>query len=42
MALAERFVFPVGTIKTWLRRTLERVKADCLLAQPREALLAAK
>ena len=42
MALAERFVVPVSTIKTWLRRTLERVKADCLLAQPREALLAAK
>jgi RNA polymerase sigma-70 factor, ECF subfamily len=41
MALAERFGVPVGTIKTWLRRTLESVKADCLLAQPREALLAA-
>ena len=40
MALAERFVVPVGTIKTWLRRTLESVRTDCLLAQPREALLA--
>jgi RNA polymerase sigma-70 factor, ECF subfamily len=42
MALADRFGVPVGTIKTWLRRTLERVKADCLLAQPSEALLAAE
>jgi RNA polymerase sigma-70 factor, ECF subfamily len=42
MALAERFGVPVGTIKTWLRRTLESVKADCLLAQPSEALLAAE
>ena len=40
MALAERFDVPVSTIKTWLRRTLESVKTDCLLAQPREALLA--
>ena len=31
-ALAERFGVPVGTIKTWLRRTLETVKVDCLLA----------
>ena len=40
MALAERFDVPVSTIKTWLRRTLESVRTDCLLAQPREALLA--
>jgi len=40
MALAERFDVPVSTIKTWLRRTLENVRTDCLLAQPREALLA--
>lgn len=39
MALAERFDVPVSTIKTWLRRTLENVRTDCLLAQPREALL---
>ena len=30
---------PVSTIKTWLRRTLENVRTDCLLAQPRETLL---
>jgi len=39
MALAERFDVPVSTIKTWLRRTLENVRTDCLMAQPREALL---
>lgn len=38
MALAERFDVPVSTIKTWLRRTLENVRTDCLMAQPREAL----
>ena len=31
-ALAERFGVPVSTVKTWLRRTLEAVKVDCLLA----------
>jgi RNA polymerase sigma-70 factor, ECF subfamily len=39
MALAERFDVPVSTIKTWLRRTLESVRTDCLLTEPREALL---
>jgi RNA polymerase sigma-70 factor (ECF subfamily) len=28
-SLSERFGVPVGTIKTWLRRTLETVSADC-------------
>ena len=37
-ALAERFGVPVSTVKTWLRRTLETVKADCLLAGPGTAL----
>ncbi|MDI1263054.1 MAG: sigma-70 family RNA polymerase sigma factor [bacterium] len=41
LALAERFDVPVSTIKTWLRRTLESVRTDCLLAQPREALVTA-
>jgi RNA polymerase sigma-70 factor (ECF subfamily) len=35
--LAERFGVPVSTIKTWLRRTLEAVKVDCLLAGSVEA-----
>lgn len=39
MALAERFDVPVSTIKTWLRRTLENVRTDCLLAHSREARL---
>lgn len=29
-ALSERFGVPVGTIKTWLRRTLQAVSRDCL------------
>jgi RNA polymerase sigma-70 factor, ECF subfamily len=28
-SLSERFGVPVGTIKTWLRRTLETVRSDC-------------
>lgn len=36
-ALAERFGVPVSTIKTWLRRTLEAVKVDCLVAGRRKA-----
>jgi RNA polymerase sigma-70 factor, ECF subfamily len=28
-SLSERFGVPVGTIKTWLRRSLETVRADC-------------
>ena len=37
--LAERFGVPVSTIKTWLRRTLESVKVDCLLAGRRKGRL---
>jgi RNA polymerase sigma-70 factor (ECF subfamily) len=37
-ALAERFGVPVSTVKTWLRRTLETVKADCLPGRPGTAL----
>jgi RNA polymerase sigma-70 factor (ECF subfamily) len=29
-ALSKRFGVPVGTIKTWLRRTLQSVSRDCL------------
>jgi RNA polymerase sigma-70 factor (ECF subfamily) len=28
-SLSDRFGVPVGTIKTWLRRTLETVRTDC-------------
>ena len=28
-SLSKRFGVPVGTIKTWLRRTLETVRTDC-------------
>lgn len=31
-SLAEQFGVPVGTVKTWLRRALESVRADCLAA----------
>jgi RNA polymerase sigma-70 factor (ECF subfamily) len=30
LMLAQRFGVPVGTIKTWLRRTLEAVRRDCV------------
>jgi RNA polymerase sigma-70 factor (ECF subfamily) len=30
LMLAQRFGVPVGTIKTWLRRTLETVRRDCV------------
>ena len=40
-ALSERFGVPVSTVKTWLRRTLEAVKADCLLVGPGARLPAA-
>lgn len=30
LMLSQRFGVPVGTIKTWLRRTLEAVRRDCL------------
>lgn len=31
-SLAQQFGVPVGTVKTWLRRTLEGVRMDCLAA----------
>lgn len=31
-SLAEQFGVPVGTVKTWLRRALESIRADCLVA----------
>lgn len=31
-SLAEQFGVPVGTVKTWLRRAPESVRADCLAA----------
>lgn len=31
-SLAEQFGVPVGTVKTWLRRALERIRADCLVS----------
>ena len=31
-ALARRFDVPLGTIKTWLRRTLQSARKDCLQA----------
>ncbi len=30
-SLAEQFGVPVGTIKTWLRRTLGSIRTDCLM-----------
>ena len=30
LMLAQRFGVPVGTIKTWLRRTLDSVRRDCV------------
>jgi RNA polymerase sigma-70 factor (ECF subfamily) len=32
-SLSKRFGVPVGTIKTWLRRTLESVRTDCIERQ---------
>ena len=32
LSLAQQFGVPVGTIKTWLRRALEGVQADCVAA----------
>lgn len=31
-SLAQRFGVPVGTVKTWIRRSLESVRADCIAA----------
>lgn len=36
-SLSERFGVPVGTIKTWLRRTLETVRTDCTAFAERPA-----
>lgn len=33
-ALSQRFGVPVGTVKTWLRRSLDAVKQDCLGSIP--------
>ncbi len=41
LALAERFDVPVGTIKTWLRRTLDTVRRDCLAHETARACRAA-
>jgi RNA polymerase sigma-70 factor (ECF subfamily) len=30
-SLAEQFGVPVGTVKTWLRRAVESIRADCLV-----------
>ena len=40
LSLAQHFGVPVGTIKTWLRRALEGVQADCAAAA-RTSLLSA-
>ena len=37
--LSERFGVPVGTIKTWLHRTLQSVRKECLAAAPAMATL---
>jgi RNA polymerase sigma-70 factor (ECF subfamily) len=36
-SLSDRFGVPVGTIKTWLRRTLETVRTDCAAFEARAA-----
>jgi RNA polymerase sigma-70 factor, ECF subfamily len=36
-SLSDRFGVPVGTIKTWLRRTLETVRTDCATFEARAA-----
>ncbi|WP_298880060.1 sigma-70 family RNA polymerase sigma factor [uncultured Bradyrhizobium sp.] len=38
LMLAKRFGVPVGTIKTWLRRTLDSVRRDCLKAGTNDAV----
>jgi RNA polymerase sigma-70 factor (ECF subfamily) len=38
--LSQRFGVPVGTIKTWLHRTLEAVRKDCLAASQSVATIA--
>lgn len=39
-SLSKRFGVPVGTIKTWLRRTLETVRTDCTIFVRRQAAMA--
>jgi RNA polymerase sigma-70 factor (ECF subfamily) len=34
LTLSQRFGVPVGTVKTWLRRTLASVRQDCLACAP--------
>ena len=36
-SLSRQFGVPVGTIKTWLRRTLETVRTDCTIFAKRQA-----
>lgn len=38
LMLAQRFGVPVGTIKTWLRRTLETVRRDCAKGASNDAV----
>jgi len=38
LMLAQRFGVPVGTIKTWLRRTLDSVRRDCVKAATNGAI----
>lgn len=40
-SLARRFGVPVGTIKTWIRRSLDSVRADCLASAKASLLPAA-
>ena len=39
-SLSTQFGVPVGTIKTWLRRTLETVRTDCAIFANRQATTA--
>lgn len=39
-SLSKRFGVPVGTIKTWLRRTLDTVRTDCTIFVKRQAVTA--
>ena len=39
-SLSKQFGVPVGTIKTWLRRTLETVRTDCTIFVKQQAATA--
>ena len=39
--LSRRFGVPIGTIKTWLHRTLQTVRNDCMAALPLDARISA-